>query len=119
MKVDKARTLLSVTASSTPDEIKKAYRKLALKWHPDKNKDDPTATHKFQEVSAAYKKLTTKRGTFEQDSDASDDDEGAGFDMSESEMFGMFDTMFGDLMGVYGGQVAAGTMTEVSGGAGN
>ena len=36
---------------ATTDEIKRSYRKLALKYHPDKNKDDPSAEQKFIEVS--------------------------------------------------------------------
>ena len=46
--------VLGVSKSSTPDEIKKAYRKLALKFHPDRNKGDKTAETKFKGISEAY-----------------------------------------------------------------
>jgi len=39
---------LGIKADASPDEIKKGYRKGALKWHPDKNKDNPNAAEKFK-----------------------------------------------------------------------
>jgi len=52
--------VLGVIKTASPDEIKKAYRKLALKYHPDRNKDDKTAEAKFKEASEAYHVLSDK-----------------------------------------------------------
>ena len=55
----KASELLGISINATPDEIKKAYKKAALKWHPDKNTDNVVeATNMFKEISKAYKILT-------------------------------------------------------------
>ena len=49
---------LGVSKSSSPDEIKKAYRKLAMKYHPDRNKGDKQAEEKFKRISEAYAVLS-------------------------------------------------------------
>ncbi len=49
--------ILSVTRTSTQEEIKKSYRKVALKHHPDRNPDNPDAEHKFKEAAEAYEIL--------------------------------------------------------------
>jgi curved DNA-binding protein len=49
--------ILGVGEKATKEEIKKAFRNLSMKWHPDKNKNDPTAMSKFQQLNSAYEIL--------------------------------------------------------------
>src|SRR5215831_7937103 len=60
--------VLGVPASATQDEIKKKYRKLAAKHHPDKNPNDPKAAETFKEISEAYQVLgdAEKRKQYDQ-----------------------------------------------------
>ena len=60
--------ILGVQKNASDDEIKKAYRKQAMKHHPDRNKDDKTAEKKFKEAAAAYEVLKDpeKRSAYDQ-----------------------------------------------------
>jgi len=54
---DSFYNILEVSENATPEEIKKSYRRLSMKHHPDKNKNDPESTTKFQKISEAYDTL--------------------------------------------------------------
>src|SRR3954462_8064287 len=60
--------VLGVPRNASDDDIKKAYRKLAVKYHPDKNPGDKTAEEKFKELGEAYEVLSDaqKRAAFDQ-----------------------------------------------------
>src|SRR6202050_3303393 len=59
--------VLGVERSATPEEIKKSYRKLAVKYHPDKNPGDKSAEEKFKELGEAYEVLSNpdKRSAYD------------------------------------------------------
>ena len=60
--------ILNVSKNASDSEIKSAYRKLAMKYHPDRNPDDKSAEKKFREVTEAYDILkdNQKRATYDQ-----------------------------------------------------
>jgi len=78
MKITKedACRILGVKEDSSADEVRSSYKRLALKWHPDKHGDSHVtkdeATQKFQEVSAAYKRLTTNANDTDDEIDDSE-----------------------------------------------
>ncbi|MCR4956354.1 MAG: molecular chaperone DnaJ [Lachnospiraceae bacterium] len=97
--------VLGVSKTSSDDEIKKAYRKLAKKYHPDMNPGDKEAEKKFKEASEAYAVLSDaeKRRQYDQFGHAAfDGSAGAGaggFDFSGMDMGDIFGDIFGDLFG--------------------
>jgi len=101
---------LGVSKTATADEIKKSYRKLARKYHPDANKGDPKAEERFKEISEAYNTLSDAKRRKEYD-DARSLFGSGGFRSPGQGGAGGFPFDLGDLFG--GG---AGTTTDSSGG---
>ncbi len=96
--------ILNVTREADEDEIKKAYRKLAIKFHPDKNPGDMEAENKFKEATEAYEVLCTpeKRQLYDRFGHAGLEGRGSdlgGFGVNFDEVFG---DIFGDLLGGFG-----------------
>jgi molecular chaperone DnaJ len=95
--------LLGVGREAAEDELKKAYRKLAMQYHPDRNQGDKEAEHKFKELSEAYDVLRDgdKRAAYDQFGHAAFEGGGGqrgGFDFGSS-FADVFDDLFGDFMG--------------------
>ena len=94
---------LGVHRGASEEEIKKAYRKLALRYHPDRNPGDKQAEEKFKELSEAYQVLTEpeKRVQYDQYGHAAFGDGGpfrGGFDFTSG-----FEDIFGDIFGEFFG----------------
>ncbi len=72
--------ILGVSKSASDDDIKKAYRKLAMKYHPDRNPDNKEAEEKFKEIQGTYEILSDKqkRATYDQFGSAAFENGGAG-----------------------------------------
>jgi molecular chaperone DnaJ len=97
--------ILGVARNATDDEIKKAYRKLAMKYHPDRNPDSKEAEGKFKEAKEAYEMLSDpqKRAAYDQYGHAGVDPNMGGFG-GGGQGFGGFSDAFGDIFGdIFGG----------------
>ncbi|MFM8462219.1 MAG: molecular chaperone DnaJ [Polynucleobacter victoriensis] len=102
--------ILGVARNATDDEIKKAYRKLAMKYHPDRNPDSKEAEGKFKEAKEAYEMLSDpqKRAAYDQYGHAGVDPNMGGFG-GGGQGFGGFSDAFGDIFGdIFGGGGARG-----------
>ena len=82
-------------ATATAADIKREYRKLALRWHPDKNQGDTAAQERFKEISKAYSVLSDvkKREYYDKTGDVED------MDVSAEDFVGMFQVMMSEMLG--------------------
>lgn len=105
--------VLGVSKTATAEELKKAYRKKAIQYHPDRNPDNPEAEAKFKEAAEAYEVLSdeNKRARYDKYGHAGLDDQGGfggggfGGGMSMEDIFSQFGDIFG---GAFGGAFSGG-----------
>jgi molecular chaperone DnaJ len=100
--------ILGVSKNASKDEIKKAYRKQALKFHPDKNPGNKGAEDKFKEAAEAYEVLSNdeKKARYDRYGHAGMGNSGNGFGgqgMTVEDIFSSFGDIFGDAFAGFGG----------------
>ena len=100
--------VLGVSKEATKEEIKKAYRKQALKFHPDKNPGDKKSEENFKEAAEAYEVLSNdeKKSRYDRYGHAGMGNSGNGFGghgMTVEDIFSSFGDIFGDAFGGFGG----------------
>lgn len=93
--------ILGVSRDASPEDLKRAYRKLALKYHPDKTKGDKEGERRFKEINEAYRALSdpAKRKQYDQFGQTFTGMPGGGFSGFRPEDFARFTQDFGDLGG--------------------
>ncbi len=91
-------TVLGVSKNSSPEEIKKAYRKLAIKYHPDRNPDNKTSEDRFKEAAEAYDVLSNsqKKQRYDRYGHQGLGQDGGGFNMNMDDIFSNIKDIFGD-----------------------
>jgi molecular chaperone DnaJ len=97
--------VLGVDKSAGEKEVKKAYRRVAMKYHPDRNPDDPNADEKFKEATEAYDVLmdSQKRAAYDQYGHAGVDPGMGGGGFGGGNFSDIFGDVFGDIFGGGGG----------------
>lgn len=93
--------VLGVERTADGETIKKSFRKLALKYHPDRNPDNPQAEAKFREASEAYQILSDddQRSQYDRFGHAAFEGGGSGFDFNSAGFEDIFGDIFGDFFG--------------------
>lgn len=94
---------LGVNKNATPDEIKKAYRTLVKKYHPDLHPGDEAAAEKFKEINEAHEVLSDEKKRKNYDTFGDPNGNMGGFGGGGASGFGGFEDIFGDIFGGFGG----------------
>src|SRR5881398_2553111 len=109
--------VLGVNRDATEEDLKKSSRRLAMKWHPDRNPDNPKAEERFKEAKEAYEVLcdAAKRSAYDQFGHAGVDPQaGMGAGAAGMGVFGdIFSDIFGEIFG--GGRPGGGRSTVYRG----
>ncbi len=105
--------VLGVERNASADELKRAYRKLAFQYHPDRNPDDASAEEKFKEAAEAYEVLNNseKRAMYDRFGHEGVSSSGGGFQSSD-DIFSAFGDIFGDFFGFSSGGPGRGSRVQ-------